>query len=484
MISFRQNYKGGTEVPLEHALLGLDCPAPHVQALSLMLVLCHMKFDTPLSTAPKSNTLVKPQEDNGKATTNNKQKEKEKGKLKDKVRKVRNALKIQDTVKKKQRRPHVLVCEKLHQSGHIRKVYWCLLNNNYDSRKLAVEVLTTCEEILNEEKNSQQNVWQYHTLEQGVVPLLELVACGYPIVNTSPIPSNKQTLHFPEQHVCLFAQALLSRISTVLIDDSALQEKLVLSLTHTKNSVIRGNIFSGLVFLSSRNVSISKLLLRTSTSVESTKSIFAEILSEIYLEDSLHELKQILKIISHFFQNRHVRLEMMHEKSKQLDIQKKDSRVVKEKLSLTTEVFIRDKHNGSLVKMQCPDKNTLKEHSNRLALLMETEASKPNPTSKDGNCPTLPGYYHIWQEIFSHMIDDYVMDTSLAATGVVEILELYVYSCRYELTHLCMRYTKELINRLSTESFLQVSVVANARVMTYHKFLYCREMRLYCIKNL
>jgi hypothetical protein len=59
-------------------------------------------------------------------------------------------------------------------------------------------------------------------------------------------------------------------------------------------------------------------------------------------------------------------------------------------------------------------------------------------------------------QIFSHMIDDYVMDTTLAATGVPEILELYQYSCRYELSHLCMRYTKELVNRLSTESFIQV----------------------------
>ena len=54
------------------------------------------------------------------------------------------------------------------------------------------------------------------------------------------------------------------------------------------------------------------------------------------------------------------------------------------------------------------------------------------------------------------MLDDYVMDTTLVATGVSEILELYEYSCKYELTHLCMRYAKELSNRLSTESFLQV----------------------------
>jgi hypothetical protein len=48
------------------------------------------------------------------------------------------------------------------------------------------------------------------------------------------------------------------KLSTVLIDDSALQEKIVMSLTHTKNSSTRGNIFSGLIYLSSKNSSISR----------------------------------------------------------------------------------------------------------------------------------------------------------------------------------------------------------------------------------
>jgi hypothetical protein len=95
-------------------------------------------------------------------------------------------------------------------------------------------------------------------------------------------------------------------------------------------------------------------------------------MSEIYMQESLHDLKHIVKIIYHFFQTRNRKVELMLEKSKQLDIQNKDSRVVKEKLgSLSTDVLIKDKHNGSLVKMQCPDKKTLQSHSNRLALLLE-----------------------------------------------------------------------------------------------------------------
>lgn len=90
------------------------------------------------------------------------------------------------------------------------------------------------------------------------MPLLELVACGFPIATTSMKSPDTITKKFPEEYVRLFAQSLLLKLSTVLIDDSALQEKIVMSLTHTKNSSTRGNIFSGLIYLSSKNSSISR----------------------------------------------------------------------------------------------------------------------------------------------------------------------------------------------------------------------------------
>lgn len=114
--------------------------------------------------------------------------------------------------------------------------------------------------------------------------------------------------------------------------------------------------------------------MRVSPTNAGTKSIFAEILSEIYLEKSLHDLKHVVKIMHHFFQTRHGRVEMMMARAAspvQLDIQRRDGRVVREKLSLSGEVLIRDKFNSSLVKMQCPDMQTLRAHSSRLAMIME-----------------------------------------------------------------------------------------------------------------
>jgi hypothetical protein len=118
---------------------------------------------------------------------------------------------------------------------------------------------------------------------------------------------------------------------------------------------------------------MDRLLLKTSKESNGhSKSIFGYLLSEIYLEETLLELKHVVKIIHHFFYQRNSRVAVMQVKSQQLDIQKKGkNKAVKEKLSLSAEVLIKDKFNGSMVKMQCPDKKTLKEHSNRLALLME-----------------------------------------------------------------------------------------------------------------
>ena len=102
-----------------------------------------------------------------------------------------------------------------------------------------------------------------------------------------------------------------------------------------------------------------------------TNSIFAEILSEVYVEDNFDELKMVAKIIHHFFESRNRFAEKASGIFKQLDILKQDSRVLKEKVSATAEVFVRNKSDGSLVIMQCPDKKTLKCHSELLVELME-----------------------------------------------------------------------------------------------------------------
>lgn len=129
-------------MPLEHALLGLDVNSAHVQTLSLLLLVCH------LAAAPPPEEIVKPTNPKSSTAIKSKDnvKEKGKGKLRDKVNKVRNVLKIQDAAAVKKQAPlHVAACEKLLQSGHIRKICWCLLNKSHDVRMLAVEVRQCCE---------------------------------------------------------------------------------------------------------------------------------------------------------------------------------------------------------------------------------------------------------------------------------------------------------------------------------------------------
>jgi hypothetical protein len=88
--------------------------------------------------------------------------------------------------------------------------------------------------------------------------LLELIACGFSIASTKDRVADKTRMYFPEQAIRAFAESVLLRLSATLVDNAALQEKLVLSLIHTKNSCTRGNIFAGLIYLSSKSAAISK----------------------------------------------------------------------------------------------------------------------------------------------------------------------------------------------------------------------------------
>lgn len=127
---------------LEHALLGLDSSSSHIQVSSLLLLICHLKavYSKPTQSTRSTTIIVQKKEENKKVVTRLDSKERNSGgKLKAQVSKVRNALKVRDAVKKQKPR-HVLACEKLYHNGHIRKIYWCLLNEDYRARSLAVEV--------------------------------------------------------------------------------------------------------------------------------------------------------------------------------------------------------------------------------------------------------------------------------------------------------------------------------------------------------
>lgn len=122
---------------MENALNALDFSSVQVQSISLMVVLSHIRA-TPVDKDNMSkNQTLKKKHDN--STSIPRSAHKEKGKLKNKAGQVRNALKLQDAVKKR-KSPQLIVCEKLCHSGSIRKIFWCLLSKCYNTRMLALEV--------------------------------------------------------------------------------------------------------------------------------------------------------------------------------------------------------------------------------------------------------------------------------------------------------------------------------------------------------
>lgn len=119
---------------------------------------------------------------------------------------------------------------------------------------------------------------------------------------------------------------------------------------------------------------IQSLMLRSSRSNgEKNRSIFEDVLAEVYLEESLQDFKKLVKVMHHFFLMRSRRVDLILAMSSHLDIENKvtENCNAKQKLSSSSFILAEDKFNGTLVKMQCPDKKTLKAHSNRLLLLME-----------------------------------------------------------------------------------------------------------------
>lgn len=156
--------------------------------------------------------------------------------------------------------------------------------------------------------------------------------------------------------------------------------------------------------------------------------------------------------MSHFLELRRQYYQARADQSKVAQTSKSTGGVASDKFSRHTELRILDKSTNTVVTMQCPDMEILQFHSKRIAEIVKERKS----LSTESEAPVFPGFYHIWQEIFSHMIDDYVMDKALLGCSVSELLDYYKYSCQFEIHHLCSRYVKELTSRISSESFLQM----------------------------
>lgn len=74
----------------------------------------------------------------------------------------------------------------------------------------------------------------------------------------------------------------------------------------------------------------------------------------------------------------------------------------------------------------------------------------------DSHFIILEGNYEVWQEIFSHMVDSYLLKSSLESMTVIGIIEAFSLCSRYNINRLREKYHQELKNRINSTNLSQI----------------------------
>jgi len=179
--------------------------------------------------------------------------------------------------------------EELCKGGHIRALCWNLLNKRGQIRLYAAELLQLI--MLQAEREETGTLVWAAFVEQGLVPLLEIVASGLPVAvpfepeavdfdaglhnkkNGSGSGSGSGNL-FPENNVrrishdmllCLashlhHSQKHTTQVSMPTTAFLLLQQRLSSALLHSGNKTLRINIFVGMMYLLGRHASLGRSL--------------------------------------------------------------------------------------------------------------------------------------------------------------------------------------------------------------------------------
>lgn len=395
--------------------------------------------------------------------------------------------------------------EELCRSGHMRQLVWCLMHKRGLVRLAAADTLQ-CILELSYHQESMVDLWACF-VEQGLVPLLELIQHGITIRHeTSPSISTisesndvtEKTAHrvdvdaamerFPEASVRECVRSLLDTLALKLQTNEMLRVRISSALIHSGNPKLRLNIFAGLQHISGQSdfagaslwhmISPSQQQRKDATIEEDGSGeqpiqkgngvVFLAMLRSL-LKDS-GELRDILSLVSQLFNDAH-RSRMENEKRKRGGSAQSSEKKVssspmggsrKEKLTGGPTVMVSDK--GHLVKMACPAMAVVRHHSLYLAAYLD-EVQAKNAISentdtememlmlgKERSHATIFGSYGLWQEIFSHMVDESLLNTSLSRMPCDEIIDAYYIAKRYQMLYLLNIYADAIGKRINGDT--------------------------------
>jgi hypothetical protein len=360
--------------------------------------------------------------------------------------------------------------------------------------------------------SSSNELWAA-LVEQGLVLLLEAVHSGQRVNGAMEDSNDAAAERFPESEVRVVAQTTLQGLVAALTSSSSagggggtVMSRLINALLHSGHAKLRLNIFSGLLLLAGRSHAISRsgFLLCEDPSLTSVFRILwhfsekrvpatlrpgdktvgnedqreGQVFRGFFLSliGDAAELKDFLRLL--------LSLLVLHRPldaspcapSYPVDLTGDNPGRAHVLQSLAPVVEVR--RGGVWTRMVCPLLSTVRKHSPGLAtdihrkLLRQMdhfcgEGSSPSSAeqlrglldSLDDDADLflrLPGDYTIWQEVFSHIADSYLLKASASAMAVEELLAALHIARDFSMTALADHYAAILIRKIAMSNVAAV----------------------------
>ncbi len=355
--------------------------------------------------------------------------------------------------------------DELCRSGFLKHLCYCMLHKMHLCRQLASEIMNSFLKIANlsSENSNNQEIWA-SLVEQGLIPLLEMIACGYHVQTFNP----QTKITFPESHIRTCANSLLQNTAINLNAQQSVQTRIMSALVHTGSPKLRANIFCGILCVVPRLPSLGSLLWSgnvqraspTEVSVPSTNStdgeLFLKLLENMYKDPT--ELSDIIAIM-HLFTAQSYAIQQPLNVTEAASKSIRDTKALSVILRGGPTVLVNN--DGHMVKMLCPTPSAILIHSEELYtllnnLLEKQKTASGNESSKQENSHdvVLVGTYYVWQEVFSHMVDDLILESSVDNMSSDSIYEAFYICRRYKMSKLAHRYAVTLSKRLNPDTFI------------------------------
>lgn len=411
------------------------------------------------------------------------------------------------------------------RTGLLKTLLTFLLHKEAIVRHAALAVCQLHYKICTHQSNtaSLALLWQ-SVLEQGLVPVLEVIQLGVPIYSQKD-GGDDQVVLFPETNVRSFSLDLLNSLAANLNQGEFLRSKLLSSFglnTGGNSHTLQINVLVGLLHSCSRSDTLGRRFWGSPSRSNSTqgsdmynalKTLMQELLSS-----NAESFEGFLTLLQSIYEiSVETRQRQRYKKSNAIEIStqtpgfnsfRPGATNMKEsaKIASVIDHHLCDAINpivlvkspsqcNSWVKMVCPPLPIINQHSRSLGEIIRSfhlqqlhhilvsnpsvfevsessvvaRASMRQSSVDEKRVNSLlasleeshflqleEGSYGIWQEMFSHISDEFVLSVSVEKLSVDELLEALDLAVRYELWTLVKRYEALLAKRLSGATLLPI----------------------------